>query len=355
MAQNPHQYLAEFLANHLNQVDSIYLIDHRSKINLRDVEMSGLHHIESNQVAQFQSEAINTVIRDYEIYNNYDWIFVLDIDEFLPFTSRGELNEFLEMNANQQLLGFNWINGVGVYPSIDSASEDKAKSLCDVSPLTVSTVKNPNIKVCVNCKRLKYPFYFRTGAHEVVKLRFMGDFLTLRMKYRSIKPYITNKSLYHILAFDKNTFYLKIKNYVNQMDMRKHVLGQGGWMVKEYLRDFDDKAWLNAVQNFRVTDKNLQLTEVDESIFTKINIFKHIPDVAIEEIKKYIRMAKKKVLFDQGKEEIEYLSSKKYDTDIARNIDSFKIGKSFGRSNAEIFIKDIFYQKNKGKLCQWKD
>jgi hypothetical protein len=126
-------------------------------------------------------------------------------------------------------------------------------------------------------------------------------------------------------------------------------------MVREYLRDFDDKAWLNAVQNFRVTDKNLQLTEVDESIFTKINIFKHIPDIAIEEIKKNISMAKKKFLFDQGKEEIEYLSSKKYDTDIARNIDSFKIGKSFGKSNAEIFIKDIFYQKNKGKLCQWKD
>ena len=92
MAHNPFQYFAEFIIHHKNLTDQIYVIDHRSGKKFSDLDVEGVTFIESNQVAQFQSEVTNALIRDFRLYDKYDWIFVLDIDEFLPFASKAEAN-----------------------------------------------------------------------------------------------------------------------------------------------------------------------------------------------------------------------------------------------------------------------
>lgn len=336
MAHNPYQYISEFLVHHGNLVDSIYLIDHRSDKRLREIKIDNLIHIESNQVAQFQSEVTNAVIRDYKIYENHDWIFVLDVDEFLPFKSQGELHQFFKKYKNAKSVAFNWLNGVGVYPTIDSENLDDDRSLIDVAPLFISKKKNPNIKVCVNCNNLKYPFYFRTGAHEVVKpFRFLSLFLK-KNYYKSIKNHIDSHFIHHIVSFDRESFYKKIKNYVYQMRLRQHVKGQGGWMVEGYLKNFEDKDWLEVIQNFRVSDKEKLVNNVDESMFVKKDIFNHLKINKIMEIKRKIKILNSKILKDSSAEEIVYIKSKRYDTDVMRNARFFHVSKTGAGGEVEI-------------------
>ncbi len=338
MAHNPYQYIAEFLIHHLNIADCIYLIDHRSDKSLSEINLQNVIYIESNQVAQFQSEVTNAVIRDYKIYENNDWIFVLDIDEFLPFKSKSELHQFIKSNKNAQTLSFNWLNGVGIYPTVETEIEieNDTRSLINVVPLFISNKPNPNIKVCVNCNKLKYPFYFRTGAHEIVKpYRFLSLFLK-KNYYKSIRNQKDPYFIYHIIAFDRKSFYKKIKNYVYQMRLRKHVKGQGGWMVEEYLKDFDDKAWLEVIQNFRVSDKKKIAYGVDHNMFIKRNIFDHLDIKKIVDIKQKIKTLSNKKISESSPDEYAYIKNKKYDTDVKLNSSFFNVRQTNGIAYIQI-------------------
>jgi hypothetical protein len=336
MARNPYRYLAEFIAHHGNIVDAIFLINHQSDRCLRDIDIDGVFHIESNQAAQFQSEVTNAVIRDYELYKNYDWIFVLDVDEFLPFNNRYELNKFFDENICHRIVSFHWLNGVGVYPSVSSDNLSPFSSLVDVSPVFISKVKNSNIKVCVNCRKLRYPFYFGTGAHQVVKPLWINSISSFKNLYRSIIPHASGSHINHIVAYDKKSFYEKIENYVEQMEMRKHVLGQGGWMVKNYLTNFDDKEWLFAIQNYRITNPKLQTMNVTEELFERKDIFSHISLSKIAYIKSFFQRVKMSERAVATLEEARYLKNKKFDTDIQENIKNFKVIKLSDYSRVEI-------------------
>jgi len=324
MAYNPYQYFAEFITHHSMLANHIYFIDHRSTKKFRDIDVNGVTFIESNQVAQFQSEVTNAVIRDFKLYEKYDWIFALDIDEFLPFYSENELRQFLGSYAKEKVLAFNWRNGVGVYPTVDAETIPEG-SLIDVNPLLVSDFANPNIKVAVNCNNLKYPFFFRTGNHEVVTPRPILSKLTGKNKYKSIKPAQQHHFLYHIVSYDRGSFYRKIQNYVDQMEMRKHVKGQGGWMVRGYLVDFDDRAWLEIIQNFRVTREELTTSNVDESMFSRKDLFGHLPKDHIIDLKQRMILLGDKDIFASTEEEKNYIENKKLDTDLTANIERFMV------------------------------
>lgn len=170
MTYEPYRYFSEFIIHNKNLVDHIYVIDHRSSKKFSTLHIEGVTFVESNQVCQFQSEVTNVLIRDFRLYEKYDWIFVLDIDEFLPFNRKIDLRDFLVRHESERVIAFNWRNGVGIYPTNDKEVKPY-DSLINVSPLFVSNYINPTIKVAVNCNRLKYPFYFRTGAHEIVQPR----------------------------------------------------------------------------------------------------------------------------------------------------------------------------------------
>jgi hypothetical protein len=325
MAQNPDHYISEFIEHHKMFVDKIFLIDHRSQKKLSNLRDEKIIHIESPQVAQFQSETTNAVIRDFRIYQNFDWIFVLDVDEFLPFASKVEFTAFIETRKNSQVVAFNWYNGVGIFPSEKSPRTDDKRTLIDVSPLLVSSKPNPTIKVAVNCRKTKYPFYFQTGAHRVVQYREFISVLLGRSIYKPLTPAREHHHLFHILSFDRHSFYKKIKNYVQQMDMRKHVRGQGGWMVKGYLAEFDDAAWLEVIQNFRVSDKSQAIPNVTEEMFERVDIFKHLNAEDIAARTRQIGTVNNTEAKEPETSETTYLANKKFDSDIATNIKYFKI------------------------------
>jgi hypothetical protein len=324
MAYNPYQYFSEFIIHNKNLTDHIYVIDHRSSKKLGMLNIEGVTFIDSNQVCQFQSEVTNALIRDFKLYEKYDWIFVLDIDEFLPFNKKNDLCIFLERHKNERVLAFNWRNGVGIYPTADLKikAED---SLINVGPLLISDYINANIKVAVNCNRLKYPFYFRTGAHEIVQPREFVSRLNGKNVYKSINPAKQHHFLYHIVSFDRKSFHQKIQNYVDQMEMRRHVKGQGGWMVRDYLIDFDDRTWLEIIQNFRVSNEESIMKNVDEKIFSRHDLFGHLVSDEIYFLKNKVFSLEEKVLPESNEAERQYIKNKSLDTDLIKNLQSFMV------------------------------
>src|SRR5690606_32093468 len=121
MVHNGYEYLSEFLTYHFQLCDHIYLIDHNSHRDLRDLRLDGLTVVRSNQVAQFQSECTNLVIEHFQIKKKYDWLFVLDIDEFLPFSNKKDFHDFLQKHKQGAVLQFYWRNGVPVYEGENEA------------------------------------------------------------------------------------------------------------------------------------------------------------------------------------------------------------------------------------------
>jgi len=335
MAYNPYQYFAEFIEYHKNLVDQIYLVDHRSSKKISSLSIEGVTFIESNQVAQFQSEVTNAVIRDFRLYENFDWIFVLDIDEFLPFTSKRDLCAVLSKHEYDKVVAFNWRNGVGVYPTTGVGIKP-GDSLIDVNPLLISDYTNINKKVAVNSRRLRYPFYFRTGAHEIVKPLILLSKFTKGNKYKTIKPALKHYFIYHILAFDRQSFHKKIQNYVDQMDMRRHVKGQAGWMVREYLLDFDDHAWLQIIQNFRISNENHILRNVDETMFSRQDMLSHLSRAEIYALKNRIQMLEPKTAQTATELEQRYLKNKLLDTDLTMNLKNFIVKTQGNEHNIEI-------------------
>ena len=184
MAQNPYQYLSLFLCHHAKLVEKIVIIDHRSTLRLRDIKMANVEVVESNQEAQFQSEVTNAAIRDLKLYKLYDWIFVLDVDEFLPFTNKQSFNDFLSSNSNEFGVSFNWLNAVGIYPSKDKET-NKPEALHELPSIFISKKNNPTIKVAINSAKTSYPFYFRTGAHAVVRLKLFSWLFPEKYKYKA--------------------------------------------------------------------------------------------------------------------------------------------------------------------------
>ena len=126
-------------------VDQIYLIDHRSTKDLGQISLDRVKVIVSSQRAQFQSEVTNALIRDFKLYEKFDWIFVLDIDEFLPYKCKTEFHLMLLRNQDQLGLKFQWRNGVGVYPS-SLAKTKKYKYFHELTSVFLSKLNNPTQK-----------------------------------------------------------------------------------------------------------------------------------------------------------------------------------------------------------------
>jgi hypothetical protein len=107
------------------------------------------------------------------------------------------------------------------------------------------------------------------------------------------------------------------------MEMRKHVKGQGGWMVRDYLVNFDDRTWLQIIQNFRVSNEEHIMKGVDENIFSRCDLFGHLDVEEIHLIKGKVLLLDEKILPESGRAEQQYIKNKSLDTDLTKNLQSF--------------------------------
>ena len=320
MVYNGYEYLSEFLNYHLTLCDHIFLIDHNSDRDLRALDMERVSVVRSNHEALFQSECTNIVIEHFDIKKNYDWLFVLDIDEFLPFSNKGYFHAFLSRHQNDRVLQFHWRNGVPFY------DEDQTPpSLIDCPSIRFFHKHGIQHKSFVNTRTTKGKFFVPTGAHHISRImpNWQRSIPVLKNK-KNYKPVIVDIPLFHIVAFNKFAFVKKIKNYVEQMKYREHIVGQGGWMVRDYPDDFSGDEWLWYIANFRVSDPD-DFYETKTEFFLEEPIFDHLDREQVQDLRNRI-LAFANV--EKGKasiEEKEYLAYKKDDREVMDNIRWFRI------------------------------
>ena len=321
MVHNGYEYLAEFLAYHLNLCDHIYLIDHNSDRDLRRLNIPHVTVIRSNHEAQFQSECTNRVIEHFDIKKNYDWLFVLDIDEFLPFKERSEFHRFFRAHKKYDVVQFHWRNGVPFYDS----EKETPESLIDCPGIRFFRHRGQQFKSFVNIRKTKGQFYVPTGAHQIHRIFSFWRARTPILKRRKVLPSaVSSLELYHVVAFNKDAFVKKIKNYVRQMEYREHVAGQSGWVVREYPDDYAGDEWLWYIGNFRVSDPQKQC-QVKRKDFIETPIFDHLDRNEVYSLRKVILECPECKKHEPTPEEQAYLSAKEDDRKVIQNISWFSI------------------------------
>lgn len=320
MVYNSYEYLSEFILYYSNLADHIFLIDHKSKKDLREISLPNVSVIRSNHLAQFQSECTNKIIEDFDIPNQFDWLFILDIDEFLPFTKRDEIEEFLDRNSRNDVLHFYWRNGTPFHKDTE-----KPESLIDCNDIRFFKRDNINTIACVNLTRTGDNFLVPTGAHQIRYKNVPWYFRIPKLSARSVvQSCPAGVPLYHIVAFDKDQFIRKIKNYVNQMEYRSHVKGQCGWVVRDYPSDLDNDQWLWYLVNFRVTDSSKHCP-VNLTDFERVSIFAAIDREQCLQLRAEIKKLPATEIPIQSQEEKAYLSFKSDDKAIVENVKWFHI------------------------------
>lgn len=320
MVYNGQEYLAEFISYYLNLCDHIYLIDHNSQKDLRALDIEGVTVVRSNHEAQFQSECTNRVVEHFKIKEKYDWLFVLDIDEFLPFSDRSIFHVFLEQHKGESAIQFQWRNGVPFY----DGDKEPPPSLIDCNSIRFFHEHSPHCKTCVNIKKTKGRFVVPTGAHHI-SVDYSGRIRLpiIHRKNRFIAP-ISKRPLMHIVAYNRDAFVEKIKVYVEQMKYRDHVKGQGGGVVRDYPDEISNDEWLWYIANFRVSNPD-QYYECEVEHFLEEPIFFHLTKEHVADVREKMfscpDMEKRPAL----PVEQEYLCYKKDDRDVVKNIEWFEI------------------------------
>lgn len=324
MVYNGYEYLAEFIEYHLNLCEHIYIIDHNSERDLRQISIDNVTFIRSNHEAQFQSECTNLVIEHFNIKSKYDWLFVLDIDEFLPFSNKKTLQDFLNNHKNHQIVKLHWKNGVPFYDE----EKENPKSLIDCNSIRFFYKSGRQYKSFVNIKKTKGLFFVTTGAHTICRIMpFWRSITPILNRRKTYIPKASNLNLFHIVAFNKSSFVKKIKNYIKQIEYRSHVTQQGGGVVKDYPEEYKGDEWLWYIGNFRVTNPQ-EFYGVEKENFIENNIFKEVNSKSTINLRQKILSLPKTTKQPQTTEEKKYLEYKTNDRDVLENIKWFKINQN---------------------------
>ncbi|PTW58702.1 glycosyl transferase family 2 [Breoghania corrubedonensis] len=238
--KNSRQYIPAFLAYHLRCVDKIFLIDHNSDKDYRGLATDRVSVFRS-RMAIFASDVnINSVLSNFAEIRGFDWVFVLDIDEFLPFSSLSETREFMERHADKSVVSLHWRNGVPV---------GTVANLTDAAALSFQREPSGTSKMAYNT-RLFRNFLITEGNHRPLNLNW-GVLGKLRKRF----PQDTSYSIFHVpfLSFRNLRDKIRIcppKDFAQKINMTARPLvekyGQN-WLDKEI--DTADFTWL--VANYR--------------------------------------------------------------------------------------------------------
>jgi hypothetical protein len=144
LVKNSLAYVPAFIAHHRRLVDRIILIDHNSDIYLRGLERDGIQTLRISAGFFAQDLFAAYFLKKLQLQKEFDFLFLLDIDEFLPFTSRSEVSAFLDENKRASTVRMEWRNG------FTSAGEQ----LSGKEKLYFTKWRNGTPKLIYNLKRL---------------------------------------------------------------------------------------------------------------------------------------------------------------------------------------------------------
>lgn len=116
MVKNEYDIIEAFTSHILSLFDNILFVDHNSNdgtlefleaLSTSDSRVSVFHLEEESYI---QAVTMNHMVRNLDVVNESDWVFLLDCDEFLPFQTREELDRVLNENASSGIVQMFWKN-----------------------------------------------------------------------------------------------------------------------------------------------------------------------------------------------------------------------------------------------------
>lgn len=228
--KDPEEYFASFHAHHARIFDWIFYIDHNSKKEYRALDLKNTK-IYRTDIENFTKDLfLARVIQDIRINFDFNFLFILDIDEFLPQTGKLSFDEFLLGYLNSAVGTLYWRNG---YPLLMAPLID--------APTIFATKQLGNTKkLFYNLKRLG-SFFPKEGNHN-------ADYSFLGQTRIQIRPHRQkeSRSLLHLPIISKAQLYQKLHAYPNDDFRAKIDMPQD----LEYF-DLTPESLLNIVGNYR--------------------------------------------------------------------------------------------------------
>ncbi len=142
--RNSAAHLPAFLAHHLRLCDRIILLDHNSTVDLRSLRQPrvDVYRIAAQSFAKDLFVAY--FLKSLELSRDHDFLFLLDVDEFLPFSTRAETQAFMQANRQSAVLALHWRNG---FSSADRPLDGR-------ETLVFTPWRSPTRKLVYNLKKL---------------------------------------------------------------------------------------------------------------------------------------------------------------------------------------------------------
>ncbi len=260
LVRNSFEYIPAFLAHHSRLVDRIFLIDHNSSCDLRPMKGDRVEAKRLDAEYFGQAEFINWSIDYFNLKCNYDLIFTIDIDEFLPFTGGDDIKEFFNNYTSSEIVELYWRNGC--VEESGYLNENSEISFCrkrsSTRKLVYNSARTKRFQVMMGNHNAKHPLFdlgpvqLRPRPHDsglgLLHIPFLG-MEGLRLK---------------VADFPKNDFADKIRHSVNLIGIEP----SSDWLEGEISR----RDYLRLVANYRTNQIN-RILDVDESDFERVKLF----------------------------------------------------------------------------------
>ena len=302
-------YLPAFLAYHLRIVDHVFLIDHNSSKDYRCLSCDRVTVFRSTISTYRLDININALLNAINTENKFDWIFVLDIDEYLPFQNKKQIHQFLCKYRYAKCISFRWRNGI--FKDGHNASRINSDSVIDFQ-LSKSIVK----KLAYNTGAIRNwsgkNLYVAHGNHSAIFFAY-GNRLLGKLLVRKIQ---VEEPLFHIpfLTFDR----LSSKLDLHQHKFKTKILKSTGRLSKIYgpewynsRIDLDDIYWL--VANYRTQTGDF--VDADRKDFEPIQLFRNI-ETELNHWESLIGQCKEGVVVSEGLGERNFINE--YEKNLKR-------------------------------------
>lgn len=263
--KNSFDYLPAFIAHHRRLVDKIVIIDHGSDRLLTGLMKEDIEvfRISAKYFAQELYAAY--FIKALGLRKYYDFLFLLDVDEFLPFTCSQDFDRFLEVQRNSAAVYFQWRNGFSTSSNpLDAGTR-----------LNFTRWRSPTKKMMYNLKVVGD--IFPVGGNHNAKYPFL-DSLLLQARP---KKEDTGLGLLHVPFLGLDGLRRKIREFPQELFGQK-LLNNFKYLGISFdlrLPDYglSDDDLLLFIANYRTKPSDIR-GDVAASTFEEIELFSGLED-----------------------------------------------------------------------------